>query len=308
MTSGKRKPIVDSHVHFWNLRDPDAGMRWTWLGADVDHPILGDVDGMKSVKFDINHLFAEARFADVRAFVHVQAAIGSDDPVMETRWLTRMREDAPAPFTIVAHVDLNSSDSARQLDGHSESPYFVGVRDFAIEPMLAQHASTAELESALRTLSDRGLVLDLDCEWPNMPAAVDLARRHPNLQIVLEHFGYPRTRTDDYFVAWREAIAELAGAENVICKISGAGMTDPRFTSESLSRWIETCLDHFGPERCMLGSNWPVDRLYSSYDAIMNLYRDFVSRLSDDEETAILSGNAARIFRLPTPPDEYSRL
>lgn len=293
-----RHPIIDTHVHFWNMATPDDGMQWVWLEKDFLHPIIGDIDGMKSVKFDINHVYAESRFADVSGFVHVQAALGSADPVAETRWLTRMRETAPVPFTIVAHVDLGSDDAIRQLDGHGESPYFVGVRDFASEPMLASGEINPVYEESLKVLAQRGLAFDLDCEWMNMGAALELARRHPDLRIVLEHIGFPRKRDDEYFASWKSAITALARAENVTCKISGLGMTDPFFTEESLRRWVDSCVEAFGAERCVLGSNWPVDRLCSSYDVIMDLYREYISGLSDTEQVMILSGNAARIFKL----------
>ena len=293
-----RHPIIDTHVHFWNMATPDDGMQWVWLEKDFLHPIIGDIDGMKSVKFDINHVYAESRFADVSGFVHVQAALGSADPVAETRWLTRMRETAPVPFTIVAHVDLGSDDAIRQLDGHGESPYFVGVRDFASEPMLASGEINPVCEESLKVLAQRGLAFDLDCEWMNMGAALELARRHPDLRIVLEHIGFPRKRDDEYFASWKSAITALARAENVTCKISGLGMTDPFVTEESLRRWVDSCVEAFGPERCVLGSNWPVDRLYSSYDVIMDLYREYILGLSDAEQVMILSGNAARIFKL----------
>jgi predicted TIM-barrel fold metal-dependent hydrolase len=293
-----RQPIIDTHVHFWDMATPGLGLKWVWLEKEFVHPILGDIDAMKSVKYGIDSIYAESRFADVSGFVHVQAALGSEDPVEETRWLTRMRETAPAPFTIVAHADLGSDHALAQLDGHSESPWFVGVRDFAAEPMLASRQINPVYEASLAELSRRGLVFDLDCEWMNMGAARELAERHPDLQIVLEHIGFPRKRDDEYFASWAAALGDLASAPNVTCKISGVAMTDPQFTRESLRRWVETCVETFGPDRCVLGSNWPVDRLYSSYDVIMDLYRDYISELSESEQGKILNGNAARIFRV----------
>ncbi|GAA1840458.1 amidohydrolase family protein [Asanoa iriomotensis] len=289
-------PIVDTHVHFWNHKHPE--LRWDWLAPDAVHPILGDIDGIKSEAFDARHLWAEARFAGVTHFVHVQAAIGSPDPVTETHWLTEMAQTHGIPHGIVAHADLGSADAARQLAGHQESPLFKGVRDFAAEPALAAGELSAEYERSLRRLAAHDLVFDLDCEFPNMGAAGALAARHPDLRIVLEHFGYPRRRDDEYFQAWRSALTDLAKHENVVCKISGLAMTDPLFSRESLRPWAEHCLESFGPQRCMVGSNWPVDRLFSSYDSIMDCYRDYASTLSPDEQRAVLSGNALDVYRL----------
>ena len=77
-----RLPIIDTHVHFWNMRNPDPGMAWVWIAPDADHPVLGNIDAIKMLSYDINGVWAEARFADVKAFVHVQAAIGSTPPWM----------------------------------------------------------------------------------------------------------------------------------------------------------------------------------------------------------------------------------
>jgi predicted TIM-barrel fold metal-dependent hydrolase len=202
------------------------------------------------------------------------------------------------PFTIVAHADLGTEHAMAQLDGHGESPYFVGVRDFAAEPMLASGVINPVYEESLRVMAQRGLVYDLDCEWMNMPAATELARRHPELKIVLEHIGFPRSRDDEYFANWTRSLNELASAPNVTVKISGLAMTDPRFTKDSLRRWVDGCVEAFGPDRCVLGSNWPVDRLYSSYDVIMDLYREYISGLSESEQAKILSENAARLYQL----------
>lgn len=294
-----RDPIIDTHVHFWNMRNPDPGLAWVWLDSNADHPILGNIDAIKMLSYNIDNLWAEARFADVSAFVHVQAAIGSDDPVKETIWLTRMRESSPVPFTIVADAELGTDDAMRQLDMHGESPYFVGVRDFRSEPMLASGEIIPRFEESLTVMAERNLVFDLDCEWPNMTAARDLALRHPDLTVVLQHIGFPRRRDNEYFTHWVEGMRTLAEAPNITCKISGLAMTDPLFTADSLRPWIDTPLEIFGPARCVLGSNWPVDRLYSSYDVIMDIYRDRLSELlALEDQRKVLSENAARIYHL----------
>lgn len=293
-----RSPIIDTHVHFWDLRNPRENLDWVWLPAGLDHPILGNIDNIKSLRYDIEGVWAEARFADVEAFVHVQAAIGSKDPVEETRWLEEMRTQTDVPFSIVGHVDLTTADVARQLDQHQEaSPVFAGARDFAVEPALAEGNLDA-LDDGMRELTARGLLLDMDCEWMNMPAGLELARRHPDLPIILEHIGFPRSRDDAYFASWSSSIRELAQATNVTCKVSGLAMTDPRFTKESLKPWVMTCLEAFGPDRIVLGSNWPIDRLYSSYDVIMNLYRDYMSGYSEEDQAKMLAGNARGLYKL----------
>lgn len=296
-------PVVDTHIHLWNLAHPT--LRWNWVDTEADHPVLGDIDPIKMRAFEMQHLWAEARFAGVAGFVHVQAAIGSPDPVDETRWLTEMAAEHPRLQALVAHVDLGGADAAEVMDRHLESPLFRGVRDFAIEPYLASGTADATVEESLATLARQQLVLDLDCEYPNMAAARSMAERHPDLVVVLEHIGFPRSRDPEYAAAWQRAVTDLAKAPNVVCKLSGVAMTDRLFTRDSLAPWIRHCLEAFGPARCMVGSNWPLDRLCSSYDAITAVYRGFAGELSDAEGRQVLAETARRVYLLPTgEPDE----
>lgn len=289
-----RMPILDTHIHLWDFKHPE--LKWDWLLPDVIHPIIGNIDAMKSERYLLEDLWAEARFADITGFVHIQAAIGSPNNVTETRWLQEMSKTGPVPMKIVANAALGSQTALSELEQHHESSNFAGIRDFKAEPMLASGSIEPAYEKSLDFLSHNSLVFDLDCEWMNMPAALELARRHPTLKIVLEHIGYPRQRDDEYFTNWKRGVATLAQAPNVTMKISGLGMTDPRFTKQSLQRWVDVCLNEFGADRCIIGSNWPVDRLFSSYDAIMNLERDFISELSNAEQEKICTLNAKKIY------------
>jgi predicted TIM-barrel fold metal-dependent hydrolase len=289
-------PVVDTHVHLWNLAHPT--LRWNWVDTEDDHPVLGDIDPIKMPAFEMQHLWAEARFAGVAGFVHVQAAIGSRDPVDETRWLTEMAGEHPRLQAIVGHVDLGAADAAEMIERHLESPLFRGVRDFAVEPYLASGTVDPTVEESLACLARQQLVLDMDCEHPNMAAARAMAERHPDLVVVLEHIGFPRSRDPEYAAAWRLAVTDLASAPNVVCKLSGVAMTDRLFTRDSLAPWIRHCLETFGPSRCMVGTNWPLDRMCSSYDAIMSLYRDFAGELSEEESRQVLAGTAQRVYRI----------
>ena len=72
---------------------------------------------------------------------------------------------------------------------------------------------------------------------------------------------------------WKRELQHLAGAPNVTIKISGLGMCDPKWTVESIRPWVMTCIEAFGVERSFFGTNWPVDRLYSSYPDVRERIR-----------------------------------
>jgi predicted TIM-barrel fold metal-dependent hydrolase len=131
-----------------------------------------------------------------------------------------------------------------------------------------------------------------------MGKARDVAKRFPGVAMVLEHAGFPRSRSDEYFRDWKSGLHDLAQAESVSCKISGLGMFDNQWTVDSLRPWVMACIEAFGVERSFFASNWPVDRLYSSYDPLIDAYFEIISDFSPSEQVALFSGNAERIYKI----------
>jgi predicted TIM-barrel fold metal-dependent hydrolase len=84
----------------------------------------------------------------------------------------------------------------------------------------------------------------------------------------------------------------------VVIKISGLGMCDNDWTVDSIRPWVMACIEIFGVERSFFGTNWPVDRLYSSYPDVVSAYAEIIKGFSPDEQVALFSGNAERIFRI----------
>jgi predicted TIM-barrel fold metal-dependent hydrolase len=200
---------------------------------------------------------------------------------------------------IVAHTDLGVASGAQNVRSLAERTGIRGIRDFGIAAYLqgsAAPAAAAAFEASLQAVTESGLLIDLDCAWEDMPAARKLAEDHPQLQIVLEHIGYPRRRDDEYFASWSAAIRDLSRAPNVACKLSGLAMTDWCWSVESLRRWVVTSLEAFGPSRCMFGSNWPLDRMASSYDALVTAFGELIGGCSAAEQEAICSANAEKLY------------
>jgi predicted TIM-barrel fold metal-dependent hydrolase len=285
--------LVDCHVHFWDLKHDE--LTYEWLGPDAVHPILGVIDAIKTVRYDVDALHAESRFAGVGAAVHVQSAVGTADPVKETEWLTEMAMHSPVPFVLIAGTDLNAEDVRGQIERHAASPLLRGVRDYGRTGYLHDPA----FRRGVGVLGELDLVLDLDCAWEDMQTARDVALENPSTTIVLEHIGYPRDTVDpEYFARWKTGILAIAEAPNVFCKISGLGMNRAGWTTDGLVPWVDHCIEAFGPERCVFGSNWPVDRLWGSYDAYASAFRELISHYSEDEQRLMLHDVAQRIYRI----------
>jgi predicted TIM-barrel fold metal-dependent hydrolase len=286
-------PIVDTHVHFYDLRRKD--LVYSWLQPDYIHPQLGDINAVKTLVYSADAYLAESRFANIAKVVHVQAALGAPDPVAETIWLEEMAERTGCPDAIVAHVPLADPDVEETLVRHLEASGRVReIRDFGE----GDYLSSSEWHRGYALLEKYGLLCDLDCIWENMAKARDVARKFPNTPMVLEHAGYPRSRSDEYFRDWRRGLAQMAEAENTWCKISGLGMYDHRWTVDSWRPWALSCIEIFGVERCFFGTNWPLDRLFSSFDPVIDAYEQLTADLASDEQEALFSRNATALYRL----------
>ena len=283
--------FVDTHVHFWDLEKPE--LHYSWLQPGVAHPILGDIEAIKSRRFAAAEYTADLGGANTTKAVHVQAALGIEDPVQETRWLQSQADTAGFPHAIVAYADLTDPDVERLLDRHAQaSPLLRGIRDFGQGDYLVD----PDFARGYARLAKHRLVCDLDCLWESMDKARDLAQRHPDVTMVLDHAGFPLERTDEYLVNWKRGIRTLAEADSAYCKISGLGMGDNHWTLGSIRPLVLHCIEAFGVERCFFGTNWPVDKLYSPYGQVVDAYRAIVAEFSPDEQVALFSGNAERVF------------
>ena len=124
------------------------------------------------------------------------------------------------------------------------------------------------------------------------------AAKFPNVLICIDHCAIPEKRDPEYFKLWRAAMDTYAKADNIVMKVSGLGMADWRWTIESIRPYVLGCIEAFGVDRIVMGTNWPVDRLFSSYPDVINAYAEIIKGFSRDERVALFSANAERYFRI----------
>jgi len=287
-------PFVDTHVHLWDLEHPK--LRYIWLGPGASHPQLSSEELVElgAASQTLERFLAETEGSGMSKWIHVEAAIGTVDPVDETAWLQELAEQPGGPSAIIGAAALRDADIVEQLDRHGEHSAFRGVRDQTPADAWEEPA----FEHGYAELGRRGLVCSINAFWDEMPRAAALAERLPETTLVLDHMGFPQERSEVYFDQWRAGMHRLAEAESVICKISEVGIMEPGWTTDSIRRWVLGCIEAFGVERCVLGTNWPVDRLYGTYDEIVDAYRTIIAELSEAEQRALLSDNAERIYRI----------
>ena len=285
-------PFIDTHVHFSDLRQEQ--LAYVWLLPDFVHPVLGDIGAIQAQRYWADDFIRETRFQNVSKSVHVQAALGISDPVEETRWLQAFADRLGHPHGIVGEVHLSRPDAADVIERHMAYANFRGVRDFG----QGDYPRDPTWRAGFANLERHGLVACLDSSPETYASIKSLAEAFPDTVISLDHAGFPRQRDDEYFAMWKRELADLAEAPNVVIKISGLGMCDNDWTVASFRPWVLTCIETFGVERSFFGTNWPVDRLYSSYGDVVDAYVQIISGFSRDEQVALFSANAERIFRI----------
>ena len=289
----KQQPFVDAHVHFYDMQHPELIYGDWQLG--VPHPMLGmKLQRLAKRNYLAENYIAETRASNVVKAVHVQAAIGSKDPVKETEWLQAAADRTGYPHGIVAYADLRDSNVEEVLEGHCRYANMRGIRDFSHGDYLIE----PDFWRGFKLTEKYNLVSSINAQWPDMVKLRDLAGKFPNVQIVIDHTGAPQERTVEYFAKWREGMSNLAEADNIVCKISGLAMTDNDWTVDSIRPYVLHCIEAFGPDRCIFATNWPVDWLWSSYGKVVDAYLEITGEFSDAERTAMFSGNSERLYRI----------
>jgi predicted TIM-barrel fold metal-dependent hydrolase len=284
--------FIDTHFHLHDLKHPS--LRYGWLERDAVHGFLPDTDPLKSQHYFVKDYLAEIRFANVVKAIHVQAAVDTPDPVDESAWLQAFADETGYPQGIVAECHLARPDAADVLDRHLQFRNVRGVRNFGEGNYLIDPA----WRRGYAELAKRNLVYCLDTRIERADDVLDLARSFPDIALCIDHCAIPMQRTPEYFALWRAAIRKMAKAPNAIMKISGLGMGDPQWTVESIRPYVLGSIETFGVDRVVFGSNWPLDRMFSSYPDVINAYAEIISGFSRDEQVKMFSGNAERIFRI----------
>jgi L-fuconolactonase len=271
---------IDAHQHFWRYR-PETH---AWIS-----------DSMAVLKRDFlpRDLEPLLRARGFTGCIAVQAA----QSVEETRFLLDLAARHPFVRGVVGWVDLVSPDLDRQLEHLGRDPRLRGVRHVAQDEPDDRWLARPDVVRGIGSLRRFGLSYDILVYPRQLPAALELVRHLPDQPFVVDHVAKPEIRAGR-LEPWRSDLLALAAHANVACKLSGL-VTEAawdRWTPEGLRPWLETALECFGPERLMIGSDWPVCLLAGDYDRVVGLAADFVASLTADEQAAILGANALRFY------------
>ena len=292
--------FVDAHHHLWDLQ----ACHYPWLMARGERRFFGDPTPIQR-NYRPEDFLAESRRYRPSQSVHIQ--VGASDALGETAWLSSLGDGPRAiPHAIVAACDLTSPEVDALLERHLAYPRVRGIRQIigrhAQED--ARHGSDALIENpafarGLAALARRGLSFDLQLIPAQMHRVAALLARVADLDVALCHAGSPWDQSAAGLDRWRAGLRALAARPRTVCKISGLSMFNPRWTVEQLRPLVDTVIDLFGPERVMLGSNFPVDKLYTDYERLWAAYDELIAAYTATQRARLLAGTAKAFYRLP---------
>ncbi len=292
--------LVDAHHHLWDLE----ACRHTWLAERGVVRFFGDPAPIQK-NYHVSDLRTDFGDLPVKKSVHIQVGVEADDSVNETAWLQRQADQFGLPTAIIPFCDLTGDTVEADLDAHLAHSAVRGVRQI-IGRSAEEDRKTGtsallgnqDFKRGLNVLARKGLSFDLQLTPPLMQASAALFADVPDLKVALCHGGslsaFDQASLDD----WKSGLQALAKLPNIICKLSGFGMFDHSWTAERIAPFIHRAIEIFSPGRIAFGSNFPVDKLYASYEETMGAYLSICDMYSPSERDAMFRTVAEQFYRI----------
>ena len=297
--------IVDAHHHLWDLNNADT--KYSWLMVTEGEAFFGDYAAIRK-SYLLEDYIEDAKNQNIIKSVHVQAEHDDDKPVNETVWLQNLADthSSKLPSAIVAFADFSKNNVSEILDAHQEYKNTRGIRQILSynedEPKYS-HATEDFMKNStwvenFKYIRNRNLSFDIQIYKHQMEDAVNLANKYNDVLFILNHTGEPCYQSKEYIESWEENMKKLAKCENVVAKISGLGMFDPEWTIDSTRIFVEKTIQIFGIERCMFASNFPVDKIFNSFDTYWNSFKEITKNYSENDKKLLFSSNAEKYYRI----------
>jgi len=278
---------IDAHQHFWVYDEPAYG----WM-----------TEGMDALRRD--HLPADLAPQLDAAGVDATVAVQARRLEVETEWLLALADVHPRIAGVVGWIDIGSPALEATLERWSAHPRLVGLRELIHDMPDPEFATSPAHARAVAAIGRHGLAYDLLLRPAHLPAATRLVDALSDQRFVVDHIAKPDLRRGadrrGANAAWAAGIRRLAERPHVACKLSGllteADWDDWR--AADVTPYLDTVLEAFGADRCMIGSDWPVCTLAAPYGVTIGLLTDYAAGLSPHERRALLGATARTWYRL----------
>jgi L-fuconolactonase len=284
---------IDAHQHFWHLANRHG--RWP---PPALAPLYRD--------FAPSDLLPALRRCGIAGTVLVQSLATMSD----TEFMLDLAQRHRFILGVVGWVDLKSAGAPMHIAHLAQHRKFKGLRPMLQDLANDRWIDDPALDPAVQAMIDHRLSFDALVLQRQLPSLREFARRHPELPIVIDHAAKPAIARGS-LAEWQREIEALARLPNVHCKLSGL-LTEagPGCGPLRLHPYVEHVFASFGARRLMWGSDWPVLRLATDYDAWFTMARSLCAAqpgVNPDDLDAVFGGNAARFYRLDSTPRRQGR-
>jgi predicted TIM-barrel fold metal-dependent hydrolase len=291
--------IIDAHHHIWRQDD------LPWLKGPMLPRIFGPYDPIRR-DYPISEYLADIEGSGVAQSVYVQANWAKEHFEDEVAWVQKTADESGWPHAIVGYADLMVEDVRPQLDRLKRYPLLRGIRmqlhwhekpqyRFASKPDLMKEPV---FRRNLAHLTYYRLSFDLQVFAGQMEDAAELAREFPATTFILQHAGMLEDLSAKGWAAWRTGMKKLAARPNVVSKLSGLGTFVHKVDARQIGDIARETIALFGAERCLYGSNFPIEKLWSSYAELIAAYRTALGGFPADTQENIFAKAAQRVYRI----------
>ncbi|GAA1601709.1 hypothetical protein GCM10009679_01670 [Saccharothrix algeriensis] len=285
---------MDCNVHLWDQRDDPV----FWLAdRTLVLDMLGDYDSLPDV-YRLGDYLAETDGHEVCGVVWSDA--GAADPLHAAAWAQRQTEGHDIELWLVTLGDPASAGWPAFVRSFAELDGAAGVR-VRLVAALGGGGGTApaddeRLRGHLGLLAEHGLTLTVECTGDQLGEVARLARALPRVRVVVDHFGWPTDLSDGGLRTHAAALKEVAALPNTATRIDAVGTVFGDWTVARVRPWLLSAVDAFGPQRCMLGSDLPIERLRGGFAHLYGAYDQIFAGCTPDELTALRHGAAAQWY------------
>lgn len=291
--------IVDAHHHVWRRAD------LPWLDGPMQPRIFGPYEAIRR-DYPMAEYLSDIAGLGIEKSVYVQANWARDRYLDEAEWVSTVARETGWPNAIIAYADLTQVDARPQLEKLARLPLVRGVRmqlhwhenpqyRFAASPDLARDPV---FRRNVARLAEYGFSFDLQVFARQMAGAAALARECPQVTFVLQHAGMPEDLTNTGWQAWREGMALLSAEPNVMTKLSAFGTFIHRIDVDLIVRIYRDTIEMFGADRCMFGTNFPIEKLWTDAETLMAAHLSAAEYLPEADRTEVFCATASRTYRL----------
>ena len=290
--------IVDTHHHIWRQAD------LPWLVGPMQPRIFGPYQAIRR-DYPIREYLDDLEGCGVVKSVYVQTNWAKERFEDETAWVQRTSEETGWPHAIVAYADFAADDVRPQLDRLRRYPLVRGVRmqlHWHDNPLYrfatrANLCADPTIRRNVARLADYDWIFELQVFAPQMADAAGLAEVCPGVIFVLQHAGMLEDLSPAGRSEWRAGLVRLAACPNVVCKLSGLGTFIHDNSLAHIANILADAVTIFGADRCLFGSNFPIEKLWTGYRDLVQAYLD-ATQSNPRHRDAILRDTAMRIYRL----------